>query len=245
MYKLIIFYLLITTSCFAQFELRNNPFLKGNIVLNNGEKINGFIQLNGSAFDVKFKEIENNKKSNKIDYKNIERIIINSNSSNTREFYYKKTDANKFYKFVELIYSNVFEVYIYSEDNQSLFYSDVDRSNVTDWLNYEQQEASKVNSEINKLKDLKNGSANSIKPYYKPSSYQNFKNNISKLKNIQFLMFDKNSNKLIFINSNKKLLEFASANFNDCSKLISRIENKELKKEDIIEIVDFFNNCTN
>ena len=245
MYKLIIFYLLITTSCFAQLELRNNPFLKGNIVLNNGEKINGFIQLNGSAFDVKFKEIENNKKSNKIDYKNIERIIINSNSSNTREFYYKKTDANKFYKFVELIYSNVFEVYIYSEDNQSLFYSDVDRSNVTDWLNYEQQEASKVNSEINKLKDLKNGSANSIKPYYKPSSYQNFKNNISKLKNIQFLMFDKNSNKLIFINSNKKLLEFASANFNDCSKLISRIENKELKKEDIIEIVDFFNNCTN
>ena len=245
MYKLIIFYLLITTSCFAQLELRNNPFLKGNIVLNNGEIINGFIQLNGSAFDVKFKEIENNKKSNKIDYKNIERIIINSNSSNTREFYYKKTDANKFYKFVELIYSNVFEVYIYSEDNQSLFYSDVDRSNVTDWLNYEQQEASKVNSEINKLKDLKNGSANSIKPYYKPSSYQNFKNNISKLKNIQFLISDKNSNKLIFINSNKKLLEFASANFNDCSKLISRIENKELKKEDIIEIVDFFNNCTN
>ena len=55
MYKLIIFYLLITTSCFAQLELRNNPFLKGNIVLNNGEIINGFIQLNGSAFDVKFK----------------------------------------------------------------------------------------------------------------------------------------------------------------------------------------------
>lgn len=245
MYKLIIFYLLITTSCFAQFELRNNPFLKGNIVLNNGEKINGFIQLNGSAFDVKFKEIENNKKSNKIDYKNIERIIINSNSSNTREFYYKKTDADKFYKFVELIYSNVFEVYIYSQDNQRLFYSDVDRSNVTDWLNYEQQEASKVNSEINKLKDVENSSANSIKPYYKPSSYQNFKNNISKLKNIQFLISDKNSNKLIFINSNKKLLEFASANFNDCSKLISRIENKELKKEDIIEIVDFFNNCNN
>lgn len=244
MSKITVIFLLITTSCLAQLELRNNPYLNGEMILKNGEIKNGFIQLNGSAFDIKFKEIENQKKPDKIDYKSIEKIIINSNLSTRREFYYKKTDADKFFKFVELIYSNVIEVYIHSEDNLSLFYSGVDRSNVSDWLNHERQESSKINSEINRLNDLKNGTSNSIPSNYKPISYQKIKENIFNTKNIKYLLLNKKSDILNFINSSKKLNEFAYINFIDCPELISKIENKELIKDDIVEIVDFFSNCT-
>ncbi|MFA9191919.1 hypothetical protein AAGV28_11130 [Flavobacterium sp. FZUC8N2.13] len=225
MSKIIIIFLLITTSCFAQLELRNNPYLKGEIILIDGNVKNGFVKLNGSAFSVEFKENEDQRKPDKIDYKSINKIVINSELSGRREFYYKKTDADKFYKFVELIYSNNLEVYVYSPDNLSLFYSGVDRSNVNDFL---------VGGVVF------NGS-NAI--WIGRSSVSVIKENLAKAKNIKHLLSRKDSEKLNFVYSNKKLNEYAVENFSDCPGLISKIENEQLQLENIFEIVDLYNNC--
>lgn len=225
MSKIIIIFLLITTSCFAQLELRNNPYLKGEIILIDGNVKNGLVKLNGSAFSVEFKENENQRKPDKIDYKSINKIVINSELSGRREFYYKKTDADKFYKFVELIYSNNLEVYVYSPDNLSLFYSGVDRSNVNDFL---------VGGVVF------NGS-NAI--WIGRSSVSVIKENLAKAKNIKYLLSRKDSEKLNFVYSNKKLNEYAVENFSDCPGLISKIENEQLQLENIFEIVDLYNNC--
>jgi len=244
MNKIAVLFFLITTPCLAQLELRDNPYLKGEIILLNGEIKNGFIKLDGSAFTIKFKESEDQKNSDKIDYKNIDKIVINSNLSNRREFYYKKTDADKFNKFVELIYSNNLDVYIYSPDNLSLFYSGVDRSNVADWLSYERSESSRIKAESNRLNDLKDGTntANYLN-HTKPINYSKIKENLSKAKNIKYLLHKIDSEKLNFINSNKNLKEFAIENFKNCPNLTLKIENKELILDDIVEIVDFYNNC--
>lgn len=244
MNKVAVLFLLITTSCLAQLDLRSNPNLKGEIILKNGEIKSGFIKLDGSAFNIKFKESEDQKNSNKIDYINIDKIVINPNLSTRREFYYKKTDADKFNKFVELIHSNNFDVYIYSPDNLSLFYSDVDRSNVADWLSYERSESSRIKAESNRLNDLNNGT-NTANPlnHIKPISYSKIKENLSKTKNIKYLLYKKDSEKLNFINSNKRLIEYAIENFKDCPKLILKIENKELMLDDLVEIVDLYNVC--
>lgn len=243
MSKIIIVFLLITTSCFAQLELRNNPYLKGEIILIDGNVKNGLVKLNGSAFSVEFKENENQRKPDKIDYKSINKIVINSELSGRREFYYKKTDADKFYKFVELVYSNNLEVYVYSPDNLSLFYSGVDRSNVADWFAHERSESSKINAQSNRLNNLKNG-VNSLNPLYtKPVSYSEVRENLSQAKNIKYLLSRKDSEKLNFVYSNKKLNEYAVENFSDCPGLISKIENEQLQLENIFEIVDLYNNC--
>jgi hypothetical protein len=246
MNKITVLFLLLTTSCFAQLDLRSNPNLKGEIILKNGEIKSGFIKLDGSAFNIKFKESENQKKSEKIDYIDIDKIVINQNLSTKREFYYKKTDANIFNKFVELIHSNNFDIYIYSPDNLSLFYSDVNRSNVADWLSYERSESSKIKAQSNRLNDI-NNSINTANPlnHVKPISYSKFKENLSQIKNIKYLLCKKDSEKLNFINSNKRLIEYAIENFKDCPKLILKIENKELILDDLVEIVDLYNNCIN
>ena len=241
MNKIAVLFLLITTSCLAQLDLRSNPYLKGEIILLNGEIKNGFIKLDGSAFSVKFKESENQKNLHKIDYKNVDKIVLNPNLSNRREFYYKKTDADKFNKFVELVYSNNLQVYIYSPDNLSLFYSGIERSNVADWLNYERSESSRIKAEANnRLNDLKNGTNLN---HTKPINYSEIKATLSKAKNIKYLLYKKDSEKLNFINSNKNLNEFAIENFKDCPNLILKIEHKELILDDIVEIVDLYNKC--
>ncbi len=245
MNKIAVLFLLITTTCFAQLDLRSNPYLNGEIILLNGEIKNGFIMLDGSAFSIKFKENEDQKNSDKIDYKNINKIVINPDLSNRREFYYKKTDADKFNKFVELIYSNNLDVYIYSTDNLSLFYSGLERSNIADWLSYERTESSRIKAESDRLNDLENGKNTNLFNHSKPINYSKIKETLSKAKNIKYLLYKKDSEKLNFIYSNKNLNEFAIENFKDCPNLILKIENKELVVDDIVEIVDLFNKCAN
>lgn len=244
MKKTAVLFLLITTSCLAQLDLRSNPYLKGEIILINGEIKSGLIKLDGSAFSIKFKENEDQKNSDKIDYKNVDKIVIDPKLSTRREFYYKKTDADKFNKFVELIYSNNLDVYVYSPDNLSLFYSGVDRSNVADWLSYERSESSRINGELNRLNDLKNGTnTTNYLNHTKPISYSKIKENLAKAKNIKYLLHKKDSEKLNFIYSNKNLKEYAIENFKDCPNLTLKIENKELILDDIVEIVNLYNKC--
>ena len=239
MNRIFILFLLISTTCFAQLELRENPYLKGEIILKSGEIKNGFVKLDGSAFSVKFKEIEQQKKPLKIDTDSIEKIVTNPNTSKSRQFYYKVTNENKFKKFVEFFYSNNFELYIYSVDNLSLFYSGVDRSNAMDVLNYERQQASRMKS----LEELSRNDGKDVWMQKTNVSYSKIKENLSKAKNIKYLLCKKDSEILNFIPSNKKLLDFATENFKDCNELIMKIKTKEFVLDDVVEIIDCFSNC--
>lgn len=208
-----IFFILFSFFSQAQFEMRINPYLKGEIVLKNDSVETGYIKLDDSAFKVKFKGHKEQKSEKKISPDNISKIIIYTASAN-REFLYKKTDASKFPKFVELIYAGKFDLYLFSINNLSLFYKDVDRSNVTDFIFLDS------NYSIEKIKE-----------------------NLKKVISPEYLLDMKNSEELNFIYSNKNLRKKANQYFRGCSSLISRIENKEWKLENIIDIVDFYNNC--
>ena len=126
---------IITLSCFGQLELRPNPFLKGTIILKDGTIKDGGIRLNGSAFRIRFKDSVKQKKSEKIDYKTVEKIVINFDSINFREFYYKKTTKNKFYSFVELLQSGNIDFYKDLSKNYSPFYEGIDRRTTREWMN--------------------------------------------------------------------------------------------------------------
>ena len=204
----------------AQLEMRINPYVKGKIILKNDSIKSGFIKMDDSAFRVRFKKNKEQKSKEKIDYKKISKIILSSDSSTDRIFFYKRTDSDKFLKFVELLYSGKYDTYLYSSNNLSLFYKDVDRSNVSDFLSF--------------------GSNFQNQPYY---SVSEIKKNLSKVINPKYLIDTKKIEVLNFIYSNRKLRKNAKKYFKGCSKLISKIENKELSLDDIIEIIDFYNNC--
>lgn len=205
----------------AQLEIRINPYIKGQIILKNDSIKSGFIKLDDSAFRVRFKKTKEQKSKDKIDFKNINKIILYSDASSDRVFFYKRTDSDKFLKFVELIYSGKYDAYIYSSNNLSLFYKDVDRSNASDFLSF--------------------GTDIQHQQYY---SVSEIKKNLARVVNPKYLLDTKKSEVLNFIYSNRTLRKNAKEYFKGCSDLIFKIENKELKLDDIFKIVDFYtNNC--
>ena len=238
MNKIIILFMFFTTFTFAQLELRKNPYLKGEIVLNDGVIKKGFIKLEFSAFRIRFKEDEEQEKAEKIKQETVNKIVLISDSSTRREFYYKNTNRAKIKEFVELIYSKNFEVYIFSPDNLSLFYGGVDRSNVLDWLSYSRGDIQTFHSDSKKLAQGKSVDLSGT------LSYSEIKENLAKIEDVKYLMSEVDSERLSYIDTNKILVEFAGQYFKDCPELISKIEEKELRKEDVIEIVDFYENCT-
>ena len=204
----------------AQLEMRLNPYIKGTIILKNDSIKNGYIQLESSAFRVRFREDKEQKGKEKIDYNDIEKILLSADTPNEREFYYKKTDASKFLKFVELLHKSKYDVYVNSSNDLSLFYKDVDRSNVGDFLSF--------------------GSGFSNQPYRSTSQIKEY---LMQVENPKYLLKDKNVDELQFIYSNRKLRKNAEFFFEGCPELIQKIKNKELKTDDIIEIIDFYNSC--
>ncbi|MDY7394175.1 hypothetical protein UMM65_02900 [Aureibaculum sp. 2210JD6-5] len=121
---------------FSQIELRRNPYIKSSIVFKNKDSISGFVKLNGSAFDIRFKDSIKQKKSKKIKYKEVEKIMTLVDSLNPREFYYKKTDQTKFFYFIELIHNDFISIYVNSSDRLNLFYYDsgMDRRSANEFM---------------------------------------------------------------------------------------------------------------
>ena len=136
-------------------------------------------------------------------------------------FFIKKTDANKFLKFVELIHqSSKYDVYVNSSNDLSLFYKDVDRSNVNDFLSL--------------------GSGIINQPYRSVSQIKDY---LKQVKNPKYLLDTKNLDEIQFIHSNRRLRKDAKKFFKGCPELLRKIDDKELKTDDIIEIVELYNSC--
>lgn len=205
----------------AQLEMRHNPYIKGRIVLKNDSIKFGFVKLDASAFRVRYKATEEQKSKEKIDAKTIESIVIVTPSGGERTFYYKVTDQDKFPKFVELLSTGKYDLYLYSPNEASLYYKDVDRSNVSDYLAY--------------TRDMEGLGHYSV---------EEIRKEVAKIVSPKYLLDLKSSDPLYFIYSNRKLRKNAPNYFKDCPSLVSRIESKELNLDDILKIIDLYNNCS-
>lgn len=199
----------------------------------NGDIKDGWVKLNASAFNVRFKESDTLGKSIQVNEDSIKSISRIEKNNQVRTFYYKKTDRNKFNKFVELIKTGNFNLYFYTED-LSLFYSGVDRSTIGDWLGNMRAHSTSVN----------NSSNNQTTPSL-PLDFDFIRNQMMKANNIKVLFQNNNEEKLFFMTSQKKLKKFAANYFTECPKLLKQISSKYYKKRDFFKILYDYDNCLN
>ena len=232
---LLILVSLITFSGFSQIQLNRNPYINSLIILKKGDTLNGFVKLNGSAFDVRFKDSLKQKKQKKIKFKEIEKIIAYSNSKNPREFYYKKTDQSKFYHFVEQIHRDSINVYIASTDRLGLLYSDsgVDRRSAEEMMY-----------------DMRTENAMIVKNLAFFNHYNDLLNNYNfttqiEIDRIDYFLHKQEEEKLILIGSKgnflyKNFKKAASKYFDDCLNLVEKIKTRELKLKHLPEIIEYY-----
>lgn len=123
---LIICLVFFTSKSVSQnYELRSSPYLESEITYKDGSREKGLIRLANSVFDIRFKA-DAKEKEKKVSYKDIEQIITNPDSTNTRIFEYRETYKNKFRTFVELIHQDEINIYLGAVDGTKLFYSGLD-----------------------------------------------------------------------------------------------------------------------
>ena len=227
-----LFIVFICVASFGQAELRPNPYVIGHIILKKGNTLKGYIKLNHSEWDVRFKDSIKQRKSIKVKYKNIAKIIIDTDSSNPREFYYMKSNRTKFLSFVEKVYSNKISIYTKSSDELSAFYAGFDRRTTQEWMNDMRYE-------------------NSTNSYFKffGSFNMNFGIDIE-IPSTDYFLLKKGEQKIIYIGTEgnpirRGFKKFAVAYFNDCSILVEKLDNKEYKLLNLPEIIEFYNNSCN
>lgn len=237
-------FLMFTLNGFSQLEMRSNPYIECSILFKNGDTINGVVKLNGSAFDIRFKDSLKQKKRKKIKFKEVEKIIAYSTSQNPREFYYKKTDQSNFFNFVELIHDDAINVYITSTNKLDLFYSDsgVDRRSANEMMNDMRSENSMNILSINKEAQFFNNYNGLINNF-------NFTMQVN-IDRIDYFLHKKNQEKLIFIGAKgnflyKNFKKAATAYFNDCPNLIEKIQLRELKLKHLSDIIEYYKSQCN
>ena len=238
---LLVLVFLNTSNGFSQIELRRNPYINSSIVLKKGDTLKGVVKLNGSAFDIRFKDSIKEKKSKKIKFKEVEKIIAYSKSQYPREFYYKKTDQSKFFHFVELVHNDTINVYITSTDRLGLFYSDsgVDRRSANEMMNDMRKPVS--------IKPIEN--ILSIKKEINFfNSYLGLMNNFTvqlNIDRIDYFLHKKNQKKLVLIGVKgnflyKNFKKTASKYFEDCPNLVEKIQSRELKLKHLPDIIEYY-----
>lgn len=225
--KILILLLTVNLS-YAQLEMRSHPYQSGKIILNNNEVKQGYIKLDYTAYDILFKKTKDQKDESKVNYKDVKKMVIRSDKFGDREFYYMATNLDRFKKFVELIHQGNIYLYVNSPKDLSLFYKGVDRSNVIDFI---------PSKNPTNHPDFPNTIPE------KQKSMKEIREELATVVNPRYFIPSKDSEKLILIKSNKHLRKIAPNYFKDCPTLIEKIEDKEYKKNDILEIIQFYNEC--
>ncbi len=226
--------LLTTTSISQNLELRTTPNVKSEIFYKNGNKERGFIRMSSSVFKIKFKENLKGKER-KVDFKDVERIVVNPDSTNERVFQYLDNYKHKYKVFVELVHLDELNIYFGSSNELSLFYSDYDLSSATEWMDEMRNRQSILfqkglkltEDEIPDLKD----------------SYRKFYDRKSMLRenDISFNYYlAKSDNILIPVEKyrlfKKKYLQYIG----DCPKFIEAYENEEVNLNSLPVFVEYY-----
>jgi len=235
----VLFVIPITNLNAQNYQLRKNPLIDGQVILKDSTIITGLIKLNNSAFDVRFKKTAEDKLK-KIDYKQIDRIIIDPNSSNERTFQYLKNYDTKWNKFVELTYSDSISIYIGCEDELSLFYSEFDRATLREKMNQMKFE----NSTRRKLSqadtiELPNGKKIRLPiryNYYYESDFAHASGNIISL---DYYLLKENS-KLIPVRTNKNFLKRYIQYFDNCPNFVEAFRQKKIDVSDLPKLIEYY-----
>ncbi len=238
---LLVFSILISLNNFAQLKLHKKPYLKGTIELKSGEILKGFIKLKNSAFDVRFKETESQKKASKVKFKEIKEMITVEDSLYKRKFYYKKTDKSKFLSFVELIHKGKTDVYINNSIDLDLFYSKNKYISAEEWMQRMKDDFLFRNTNHLEMFDNYFALNNSIGVAG---------GGLIDVSKIDYFLYKSTDKTLIHIGSKgnflyKNFKKTASKYFEDCPELVEKIKLRKLKLKHLTEILNFYNiNCS-
>ncbi len=222
-------------------ELRKTPYIKGKVIYKDGDTINGYVKMPISAFKIQFKDSLKQKKAQKVDYKNVFKIITNRDNSIQREFYYKKTNLSRSTYFVELIYNDNIKVFIKSGGDLDLFYSEFDRRTMREIM--EDEKLDEKLDEMN-LPNYNNGPEfiSSMMQYRKVSAYVDITIN-----KVSYFLENDKQEELILVHQNlfgKKFKKVGADYFKDCPSLSEKIHNKEYSVSDLpIIIQEFKGDC--
>jgi len=214
-------------------ELRITPYIKAKVIYKDGDTINGYVRMASSAFKIQFKDSLKQKKSQKVDYKNVSRIITNKDNSIQREFYYKKTDLNRFAHFVELIYNDSIKVFIKSGGDLDLFYSEFDRRTMGELMEDEKLR------EPNRFYYKTDPGFNSrMVQFQNISAYVDIRIN-----KISYFLKNNKQDELILVHQNlfgEKFKKAGADYFKDCPSLSEKIQNKDYIISDLPIIIQEF-----
>lgn len=229
--------------CFSQdYELRVTPYVNCKIIYKDSTYQKGLLRLASSAFKPQFKNDENDKPM-KIDYELIDRIYSNPDTENERIFQYLNHNYSKFKIFVELIYDDVFQIFISSSDSDNLFYSDFDRQSIGEMMAQARFERNLEFNERLKTSDtitLPNGK-NIILPmrysYYYGLEYGVVFGNTPTLK---YYISKFGNNKIFKVERNKRFLKKAKDFISDCPIIKKQLEEKNILVSDIPKFIEYY-----
>ncbi len=234
---LLVFSILISLNNFAQLKLHKKPYLKGTIELKSGEILKGFIKLKNSAFDVRFKETESQKKANKVKFKEIKEMITVEDSLYKRKFYYKKTEKSKFLSFVELIHEGDIDVYVNNSIDLDLFYANIENYiNAEDWMR--NMGNNFVFPDLNHLNTFNN--------YFLVNNSIGISANVGiQINKTDYFLFKKEDKTLIHIGSKgnflyKNFKKAASEYFSDCPNLVEKLKSRKLRLKHLTQILEYY-----
>jgi len=219
-----------TFNVFSQdLELRKTPKIEGKIVYTDSTIEIGKVWLANSAFKPRLK-IDEDKKSKKVDYKKIDKIIIYPESNKERVFQYLHNNYNKFEIFAELVYKDDINIYVASKNNGTdLFYSEIDRETIN-------EKFIKTNSE--NFNPSLNNTPNSLGMPYEEEMviYSSYLNSPS----FQFYIQKNDNPKLMRVEKNKKFLKKSEGFFSDCPNIINDLKEDKIQIKDLPEFIEHY-----
>lgn len=252
--------ILLTIKSYGQdFELRKTPYVRSIIVYKNGETKLGFLKMNDSAFDPRFK-ISESEKAQKIDIDEIDIIITDPFEETPRIFQYLDNDQNRFKMFVELVYKDEISIYLRLSNDLNLFYSEFDRTTGMEMMNAMRRWGNParislsngrvemspssisspiVNPSLTQTNVLPDGREIEIPGGF--SGFYGFNNSfVPKLSGVGYYLFKAPENKLITIRSHKKFIKKSMSYFEDCPEFVEAFKHEEITLNDLIAFIEVY-----
>lgn len=228
------------TKTFGQnLELRISPKIESAIVYKDGTKEKGLVRMNNSVFDIRFKEFHEDDEK-KVDFENVEKIITNPDSTNTRVFQYLDNYKHRFKMFVELIHKDKISIYINSSNELSLFYSDFDLRSAREWMN---DIRTNYSVPFERQFELPNGQIinlpNSYSYFYEEKAFRN-ENSIG----VDYYLA-KEDQILIPVEKRKRFTKKYLKYFSECPDLVKAYKNEEISLENLPVFIEFYKETCN
>ncbi|QAA80611.1 hypothetical protein EI546_02195 [Aequorivita sp. H23M31] len=240
---LLIFILFNYSICVSQdYELRVTPYVNSKIVFKDSTVQSGLLKLANSAFSPHFKQEEGGKPQ-KLNYELIYKIYSNPNTENERVFQYVNHNYSKFKIFVELIYDDVFQIYINSNDSAQLFYSEFDRQSMGELMAIDRFERNLDFNRRLKTSDtitLPNGKEMVLPMRYSYYNGLNYSIAYGKAPTLIYYISRLGLDKIYKVEKNKRFLKKAEEFLSDCAIIKKDLQENKISVSDIPTFIEYY-----